>query len=155
MTSTLLSTYKFPFGFRPHSSHSCPSGLCSHSPWHSRSLISFLDRYWHTQRKLEDGGLDINFRFPVISLFFHGMGWLVPCPTPNLEEQGFSVGVSFPQPQCKWSYQIFKGAGSSPFAIVIWVTDRACLRRVSVKCGPDGGGWRMADRKMWMINSGW
>ena len=27
--------------------------------------------------------------------------------------------------------------------------------RVSVKCGPDGGGWRMADRKMRMIKCGW
>ena len=26
---------------------------------------------------------------------------------------------------------------------------------VSVKCGPDGGGWRMADRKMRMENCGW
>ena len=27
--------------------------------------------------------------------------------------------------------------------------------RVSVKCGPDGGGWLMADRKMRMIKCGW
>ena len=27
--------------------------------------------------------------------------------------------------------------------------------RVSVKCGPDGGGWRMAARKMRMIKCGW
>ena len=26
---------------------------------------------------------------------------------------------------------------------------------VSVKCGPDGGGWFMADRKMRMIKCGW
>ena len=25
----------------------------------------------------------------------------------------------------------------------------------SVKCRPDGGGWRMADRKMLMIKCGW
>ena len=29
------------------------------------------------------------------------------------------------------------------------------LKRVSVKCGPDGGGWRMADGKMRMIKCGW
>ena len=28
-------------------------------------------------------------------------------------------------------------------------------RWVSVKCGPDGGGWRMADRKMRVIKCGW
>ena len=28
-------------------------------------------------------------------------------------------------------------------------------KRVSVKCGADGGGWRMADRKMRMIKWGW
>ena len=30
-----------------------------------------------------------------------------------------------------------------------------CYYWVSVKCGPDGGGWRMADRKMRMENCGW
>ena len=37
-------------------------------------------------------------------------------------------------------------------------TNAFCIKlkkRVSVKCGPDGGGWRMADRKMRMIKCGW
>ena len=33
--------------------------------------------------------------------------------------------------------------------------EKRSKRRVSVKCGPDGGGWRMADDKMRMIKCGW
>ena len=30
-----------------------------------------------------------------------------------------------------------------------------CSLGLFINCGPDGGGWRMADRKMRMIKCGW
>ena len=41
---------------------------------------------------------------------------------------------------------------------IVWVGpgfSKRTVKWVSVKCGPDGGGWRMADRKMRMIKCGW
>ena len=45
-----------------------------------------------------------------------------------------------PTVENNWNYHSFF------FSLFIWV---------SVKCGPDGGGWRMADRKMRIIKCGW
>ena len=41
------------------------------------------------------------------------------------------------------------------FNPVEFFTQLTSFQGVSVKCGPDGGGWRMADRKMRMIKCGW
>jgi len=40
---------------------------------------------------------------------FYGAGWLALCPTPNLEDQSFSVRVFFPKPLVKKPHR--KAAG--------------------------------------------
>ena len=55
--------------------------------------------------------------------------------------------------RCSFGGENLVGIGK--FCIIYNVETLYCFEGVSVKCGPDDGGWRMADRKMRMIKCGW